>query len=465
MRDNWANCLFFSSTEQASSPKRFVVSWASMHVSIFGTGYVGLVSGTCFAELGNTVTGFDVDAKKIKALVGGVIPIYEPGLEEMVQDNMKAGRLTFTTSIKTAIKNAEIIFLAVGTPSGADGSADLSYLFMAAEAIAAELDHDVVVATKSTVPVGTGDELRKIFAKAKHRVEIASNPEFLREGAAIKDFLNAERVVVGVDNQKLQPLFTTLYQGVTRAERPLVFTSVRSAELTKYACNAFLATKISFINEIAYLAERLGANIHEVVQGMSHDSRIGGRFLQAGIGYGGSCFPKDVRALQHMSREQDVTPVLLDAIEEVNARQKGLLVQKLKKHLPELKGKKITVWGLTFKPRTDDIREAPALTVISELHQEGAIITAYDPKGADEAAHQLPKGIKFAPNAFGAAKGADAVLLLTEWDEFRTIDLAELKKIVRNPLLLDGRNVFSPEQAKAAGLQYEGIGTKGAPAK
>lgn len=462
MRDNWANCLFFSSTEQASSPKRFVVSWASMHVSIFGTGYVGLVSGTCFAELGNTVTGFDVDAKKIKALEGGVIPIYEPGLEEMVQDNMKAGRLTFTTDIKTAIKGAEIIFLAVGTPSGADGSADLSFLFMAAEAIAAELDHDVVVATKSTVPVGTGDELRKIFAKAKHKVEIASNPEFLREGAAIKDFLNAERVVVGLDNPKLQPIFTTLYQGVTRTERPLVFVSVRSAELTKYACNAFLATKISFVNEIAYLAERVGADIHEVVRGMSHDSRIGGRFLQAGIGYGGSCFPKDVRALQHISRDQDITPVLLDAIEEVNARQKGLLIRKLKKYLPELAGKKIAVWGLTFKPRTDDVREAPALTIIPELLKAGASVSAYDPKGATEAGHQLSKEVVFSPSAFAAAEGADALLLLTEWDEFRTIDLAELKKTLRTPIVLDGRNVFTPEQARVAGITYEGIGTKGA---
>lgn len=429
-----------------------------MQIAVFGVGYVGLVSGTCFAELGNHVVGYDIDAKKVKALHAGRIPIYEPGLEEMVAANIESKRLTFTTNIKTAIKGAEVIFLAVGTPSGSDGSADLSYLFQAAEAIAKELDHDVIVATKSTVPVGTADELRRIFKVSKYHVEVASNPEFLREGAAVKDFLNAERVIVGLDNPKLQPTFQTLYKGIVRTERPLVFVSVRSAELTKYACNAFLATKISFINEMAFLAEKVGANIHEIARGMGTDSRIGSRFLHAGIGYGGSCFPKDVRALQHTSREEEITPVLLDAVEAINARQKLLLMRKLERFLPKLDGKKIAVWGLTFKPRTDDIREAPALIVINELLKAGAAVSVYDPKGMPEAKHQLDKAVKFNDSALEAAKGADAVMVLTEWDEFRTLDLKELRKVLRQPILLDGRNVYTPTEAAAAGLKYEGIG-------
>ncbi|HSX42278.1 MAG TPA: UDP-glucose/GDP-mannose dehydrogenase family protein [Candidatus Saccharimonadales bacterium] len=432
-----------------------------MRIAAFGTGYVGLVSGTCFAELGNHVIGYDIDEKKIAALKNGHIPIYEPGLEELVKSNVESGRLTFTTDIKAAIKDVKVIFLGVGTPSAPDGSADLQYLFAAADAIVKNVKHEVVVATKSTVPVGTADKLRAIFKKTKVKIHVASNPEFLREGAAVKDFLNPERVIVGVDDDKLKPIFEQLYKGVARVERPLIFTSVRSAELAKYACNAFLATKISFINEIAALCEVVDADIHQIAYGMGLDTRIGSRFLHAGIGYGGSCFPKDVRALQHITRENGLTPGLLDAVDEINERQKGLLLRKLAHHLPKLKDKTIAVWGITFKPRTDDTRESPALTIIPKLLEAGARVQAYDPKGMSEARHQLPKETLFCAHAFDALKGADALLLLTEWDEFRTVDLNEVRGLMKGRILLDGRNIYNRQDATKAGLTYAGIGVSG----
>jgi UDPglucose 6-dehydrogenase len=430
-----------------------------MHIAVLGTGYVGLVSGTCFAELGNHVACIDVDAGKIDRLKAGEVPIYEPGLQELVQENTGAGRLRFTTDIVDGIKDAKIIFLAVGTPSASDGSADLSYLFQAARDIAKALTQSVVVVTKSTVPVGTADQLRDIFkAEAGHVVHVASNPEFLREGAAIKDFLNAERVVVGVDEPELQPLFEELYRGVVRTDRPLVFTSVRSAELTKYACNAFLATKISFVNEMATLAEEVGANIKDITRGMGLDSRIGTRFLQAGIGYGGSCFPKDVRALRFTMAQAGMQPQLLDAVDGINERQKELLLKRVTAALGSLDDKTIAVWGLTFKPRTDDVRESAALSLVPKLVEAGARVQAFDPKGMDEARHHLPPETIFASSSLGAVKGADALLVLTEWDEFRNIELEEVAQAMRGTLLLDGRNIYTSAMTKKAGLDWHGVG-------
>lgn len=430
-----------------------------MRISVFGSGYVGLVAGTCFAELGNHVVCYDPDKKKTAMLKKGISPIYEPGLEDMIESNASAGRLEFTTDINESIKDAEVIFLAVGTPSAPDGSADLSYLFQAAQEIVDNLRHDVVVATKSTVPVGTADALRKIFKASKQKITVASNPEFLREGAAVKDFMNPERVIVGLDDHKHEKLFEKLYRGVVRTERPLVFMSVRSAELTKYACNAFLATKISFVNEIAHLAEHVGANIGQITHAMGLDSRIGSRFLAAGVGYGGSCFPKDVRALQHIYRDSIAEEsTILQAVELINARHKSLPLVKLRRHMEDWKDKVIAVWGLTFKPRTDDVRESAALTVIPALVEEGAIVRAYDPKGVDNIRPQLPETVIYCQSAFEAVTGADALILLTEWDEFRTVDLAEILQLKRGSLLIDGRNVYKRDHAHEAGFIYEGIG-------
>lgn len=429
-----------------------------MRISVFGSGYVGLVAGACFAELGNHVIAYDPDKQKIDQLKKGISPIYEPGIEDLITANSKAGRLVFTTDIKESLKDAEVVFLAVGTPSSSDGSANLEYLFAAAKDIVKHLDHDVVLATKSTVPVGTADQLREIFKAAKFKVTVGSNPEFLREGAAVKDFMNPERVIVGLDDDKYVSVFQELYRGVVRTERPLVFMSVRSAELTKYASNSFLATKISFVNDISSLAELVGADIHQITYGMGLDTRIGSRFLQAGVGYGGSCFPKDVRALQFMFHDSGDRSHLLEAIETINQRQKELPIRKLKKHIEEVEDKTIAIWGLTFKPRTDDVREAASLTVIPALISQGAKVRAYDPKGVDNIKPQLPKTVSYFESAFEAAKGADALILLTEWDEFRTVDLAELKKTMKGDVLIDGRNVYTPAVAQKAGLRYEGVG-------
>jgi UDPglucose 6-dehydrogenase len=431
-----------------------------MHIAILGTGYVGLVSGTCFAELGNTVTCYDIDSAKIEGLQAGKLPIYEPGLAELVSTNEAAGRLHFTTDLTATLAEAEVVFLAVGTPSAPDGSANLEYLFAAAESVAEHLDHTVVIATKSTVPVGTAQQLRNIFTeKSKVVVEVASNPEFLREGAAVKDFLNAERVIVGLDNPAFRPVFERLYQGITRADRPLLFMSVKSAELTKYAANAFLATKISFVNDMAMLAEATGANIKEITRGMGFDSRIGSRYLSAGVGYGGSCFPKDVRALQHMMRTANLDPQLIAAVEQTNEFQKQRFFNLVTASLGTLKGKTIAVWGLTFKPRTDDVRESAALALIPRFQQAGATIQAYDPKGKLEAARQLgEKGITYTDSSLEAVKNADALLVLTEWDEFRTVDLNQIAHTMHGKDIFDGRNIYTKELATAAGLTWHGIG-------
>ena len=432
-----------------------------MKIVIFGTGYVGLVSGTCFSELGNQVTCFDIDQKKIDNLKQGILPIYEPGLGEMVESNAEAKRLHFTTDTREAMHDAEIAFLAVGTPQGPDGSANLDYIMAAAESIASNLTRDLIVATKSTVPVGTADKIREIFkakASKKFKVDIVSNPEFLREGAAVKDFLNPERVIVGIDNPALQKVFTTLYSTTTRADRPLIFMDVRSAELTKYAANAFLATKISFINGIANLCEKVGADVNKVSYGMGWDSRIGSRFLHAGIGYGGSCFPKDVRALHTTAKEHGFDFKLLTEVEAINNYQKKLPLQFLSKIFPSLKGKTIAIWGLTFKPRTNDVRESPALSIIPDLIKAGARIQAFDPKGMNEAQELLPLETVFCHDALNAVKGADALLLLTEWDEFRTVDLAEIKQLMRGNYLFDGRNIYTASAVEAAGFTYQGVG-------
>jgi len=429
-----------------------------MQISVFGTGYVGLVSGACFAELGNTVTCFDIDESKIASLKKGAALIYEPGLEELLATNLAAGRLVFTADVRQATKAAEMIFLAVGTPSSANGSADLSQLFAAAQMIAKHATRPLIVAAKSTVPVGTADRLREIFKGAKAKISVAANPEFLREGAAIKDFLNPDRVIVGVDDEALKPPFQVLYSAVARIQRPLIFMSVRSAEITKYACNAFLATKISFVNEIASLAEQVGANIAEITTGMGFDTRIGSRFLQAGVGFGGSCFPKDLRALQRTLVERGVEPTIIEAVNKVNERQKLILLTKLTALMPDLKKKTIAVWGLTFKPRTDDIRESAALTLIPLLLERGANVKAYDPKGMAAAQQVLPEQVIFTKSAKEAASRADAVMVLTEWDEFRGIDLNELTTLMSGKILLDGRNIYSHAQATKAKLIYRGVG-------
>ena len=432
-----------------------------MHISVFGTGYVGLVSGTCFSEIGNRVVCFDIDAEKINGLKKGAIPIYEPGLEELVKNNLAAGRLHFSNDIKEALRDAEILFLAVGTPPCPDGSADLKYIDAAARDIARNLDHNIIIATKSTVPVGTADRIREIITthlKGAYKVDVVSNPEFLREGAAVKDFLNPERVIVGIDDQVLKAPFTMLYQSVTRSDRPLIFMGVRSAELTKYASNAFLATKISFANEMALLCEKTGGDIRQVTYGMGFDSRIGSRFLHAGIGYGGSCFPKDVRALRKTAADHGLAFSLIDEVENINDRQKLLPLAWLKENFRELSGKTIAVWGLSFKPRTNDIREAPALSIIPALLAEKAIVKAYDPKAMPEAQKVLSKEVIFCKDALEAAESADAVLILTEWDEFRSVDFAEVKQIMRGKCVFDGRNIYSPEMVGNFGLTYKCVG-------
>jgi UDPglucose 6-dehydrogenase len=428
---------------------------------MIGTGYVGLVSGACFADFGHTVTCVDKDAGKIARLQKGEIPIFEPGLDELVKDNVEQGRLFFTTDPTAAIRDADAVFIAVGTPSRrGDGHADLSYVYAAAEEIAGLMDGYTVVVTKSTVPVGTGDEVEAIIKKTRPDAQFAvvSNPEFLREGAAINDFKRPDRVVVGTDDERARELMRELYRPLSLNETPMVFTARRTSELIKYAGNGFLAMKITFINEIADLCEAVGANVQEVAKGIGLDNRIGRKFLNAGPGYGGSCFPKDTLALMKTARDSGAPIELIETTVRVNSARKQKMAQKVIDALDgNLKGKTIAVLGLTFKPNTDDMRDAPALDIVPTLQAEGARIRAFDPEGMNEAKHML-KDVQFATGPYDCVQGADAVVIITEWDQFRALDLARVKDSLKTPVVVDLRNIYRPEEMKAKGFNYVSVG-------
>jgi UDPglucose 6-dehydrogenase len=435
-----------------------------MVISVFGTGYVGVVTGTCFADLGNHVICVDIDAERVERLRGGDPVIYEPGLKELLERNLRAGRLEFTTDGAAAVRAASVIFICVGTPARHNGEADLSYVRGAASAIGQAMDGYKVIVNKSTVPVGTYELVRRTIRDAvgdpNIEFDVVSNPEFLREGAAIRDFQNPDRIVVGTDSERARQMMNRLYAPVVRTSRPIMFTSIPSAELIKYASNAMLATRISFMNELSHLCEQVGGDITEVARGMGLDGRIGPRFLHAGCGYGGSCFPKDVKALAQILEQHGLTSTLLQAVDYINERQKRSIVQKLRTLLPDLDGKNIAVWGLAFKPRTDDVREAPALVVIDQLLRAYARVRAYDPEALENARRMLPEspGLSFAPDAYSALEGADALLVLTEWDEFREPDLPRMRELMRTPNIVDGRNIFDQQELAALGFRCVGIG-------
>ena len=431
-----------------------------MKITVVGTGYVGLVTGTCFSETGNKVTCVDIDKNKVDKLSGGQITIYEPGLEKIFLRNIKEGRLTFTTELEAAIEGAEIIFLALPTPPGADGSADLKYVLGVADHLGKILKDYKVIVNKSTVPVGTADKVSAAIAKNyKGAYDVVSNPEFLREGVAVDDFMKPDRVVVGTKSERAKKLMSDLYAPFVRQGNPVIFMDERSSELTKYAANSFLATKISFMNEVAQLCERMGADVDMVRRGIGSDDRIGKRFLFPGIGYGGSCFPKDVQALIMSSDEVKYDFEILKAVEKVNAHQKLHLVEKIKAYFKgDLKGKHIALWGLAFKPNTDDIREAPALSIIDALTTMGATITAYDPEAMPNVKAQIGDKIKYAGSQYEALSGADFLIIATEWSEFRTPDFERIEKEIKNKIIFDGRNLFEVSKMKELGYHYESIG-------
>ncbi len=431
-----------------------------MKLSVIGTGYVGLVAGTCFAESGNDVICVDVDEQKLKKLRKGESPIYEPGLTDLLRKNVTEKRLVFTGDLPMAVKKTDVIFLALPTPQAEDGSADLQHVLDVARRIGKVMDGYKVIVNKSTVPVGTGDRVREILGKeTKHPFDVVSNPEFLKEGAAVNDFMKPDRVVIGSNSPRALAIMQDLYAPFVRTGNPLIVMDIRSAELTKYAANSFLATKVSFMNEIANLCERVGADIDLVRKGMGTDARIGLQFLFPGVGYGGSCFPKDVSALLNTSRTYDHELHILDAVEAVNRRQKLVLVDKIKKHFGgKLKGKQIALWGLAFKPNTDDMREAPSLTIIESLLREGASIRAFDPAAMEEAKHRVGKSIKLCDSNYDAVKGADALVVVTEWNEFRRPDFDRIKSLLRTPVIFDGRNIYDPKVMKEKGFTYYGIG-------
>jgi UDPglucose 6-dehydrogenase len=428
-----------------------------MKIAIVGTGYVGLVTGAGFSDFGHDVTCVDIDTARVATLRRGEVPFYEPGLEELIRSNTARGRLHFTTSTAEAVAGAQLVFIAVGTPSSADGAADLSYVIEAAKQIGAALTQRTVVVTKSTVPVGTADQVRAAVASATTQpFAVASNPEFLKEGDAVDDFLKPARVIVGADEPWAIELLRELYRGVLRTSDRIQVMDIRSAELTKYAANCMLATRISFMNELSRLCEVVGADIEHVRKGIGSDPRIGNKFLFAGAGFGGSCFPKDLRALIHTARAADVRLGVVEAVERANERQKRLLGERvLARFGGKLDGKRIALWGLAFKPETDDVRESPALVLIEQLRAAGAAVAGYDPKAMQ---NMRGAGIELATDAYAAATGADAVVLVTEWHELRDPDLRRLRSLVRTPVLFDGRNVWDPAHARAAGFEYVGIG-------
>ena len=425
---------------------------------VIGTGYVGLVTGACFADLGNQVTCLDIDPIRIEKLKQNEMPIYEPGLEQIVAQNVKSGRLLFTTDYVEALEGAEFAFIAVGTPSGMEGEADLQYVRQAAESIADLVHHPILVINKSTVPVGTGDWVADIIRKRRSgaplEFDVVSNPEFLREGSAINDFMNPDRVVLGSLNRDAAGKVAELYSSL---HCPILITDLRTAEMIKYASNAYLATRISYINEIANMCEELGADIQEVARGMGLDKRIGPAFLEAGLGWGGSCFPKDVKALAHMAVLHGTQPQLLQAVMEINRNQRRRVVYKLRKALGSLNDRLIGVLGISFKPDTDDVRDSPAIEVIHLLQNEGAIIKAYDPQAMDNAAPLL-KGVQLCHNSYEVAEGVDALVLATKWNEFKQLDLQRIHQLMRTPILVDGRNIWDPDRVRTLGFTYYGIG-------
>ncbi len=430
-----------------------------MRVAMIGTGYVGLVSGACFSEFGHHVVCIDKDAAKIAALQAGRMPIFEPGLDEVVGVNVKAGRLAFTTDMKAAIPDADTIFIAVGTPNRrGDGHADLSYVFAAAEEIGALIERYTVVVTKSTVPVGTSRKVEETIHRARPNAEfdVASNPEFLREGSAIEDFRRPDRIVVGAESERARERLREIYRPLYLNETPMVFTSRESAELIKYAANAFLATKITFINEIADICEKTGANVQDVARGIGLDGRIGAKFLHAGPGYGGSCFPKDTVALLKTAEQVGAPMRIVEAVANVNEARKIRMAEKIDQAFGGVKGKTIAVLGLTFKPNTDDMREAPSLVIVPWLMERGSRVRAYDPEGMNEAKKHLKA--EMCTDAYGALDGADGVVILTEWNEFRALDLALVKRMLKRPLMVDLRNIYRPGQMAAAGFTYISVG-------
>jgi UDPglucose 6-dehydrogenase len=433
-----------------------------MKVSMIGSGYVGLVSGTCFAEFGANVVCIDKDVSKIDALKQGKIPIYEPGLEQLVLDNVKAGRLTFSTSYEEHIKDSDLVFIAVGTPTRrGDGHADLTYVYEAAKEIASYLSGYTVVVDKSTVPVGTARNVQRIIQEANSDADfdVASNPEFLREGAAISDFMRPDRVVIGVESERAEKLLSALYRPLNLIEAPILKTGLESAELIKYASNAFLATKISFINEISMLCEEVGADVHAVAKGMGLDGRIGKKFLHPGPGYGGSCFPKDTQALVRIAQENGVSSRIVETVIEVNGAQKARMIKKIRNALGgDEGGKTLAVLGLTFKPETDDMRDAPSLAILPKLMENGCKINAHDPQGMEEAKKLLPKEVNYFDNIYQTVNEADAVVLLTEWNEYRNLDMNVLKEKLSEPVFIDLRNVYEPDGMRAIGFNYICIG-------
>ncbi len=431
-----------------------------MRIAVIGTGYVGLVTGACFADSGNTVMCVDVDADKIARLKQGEIPIYEPGLSELVLRNAELGQLAFTTDFAAAVPEAQMVYLAVGTPSTADGSADLSYLMLAVDSIAPLLSNGAIVITKSTVPVGTCAQIEALLTKRTDRkIDVASNPEFLKEGAAIDDFLKPDRVVVGVRRAEVGEVLRELYAPFLRTENPFLVMSPESAELTKYVANAMLSTKISFINEMANICQRLGADINDVRRGIGHDSRIGFAFLFPGVGYGGSCFPKDVRALAATATQHGVEPRILHVVDEVNTRQKEVIWERIAEYFGQkLKGRTIAVWGLAFKPRTDDIREAPALVLIDRLLAAGCGVRVHDPEAMDNVRRIYQDRLTYFSRPLDALEGADALAIMTEWSEFRRPDLAAMRRSMTSPVVFDGRNLYEPSRMRQAGFTYHSIG-------
>ena len=433
-----------------------------MKIAVIGTGYVGLVTGTCFAESGNHVTCIDIDETKVQMLKSGEIPIYEPGLEEKVKRNTKARRLSFTTSYEETIPHAKCIFIAVGTPQREDGSANLESIWKVAEALAPHLSDDAIVIIKSTVPVGTNRKLAEQLKSLTGRtIDVASNPEFLKEGTAIDDFSKPDRVVVGVSRPEVSAILCELYNPFLRTENPFLSMELESAEMTKYVANCMLATKISFINEMANLCERVGADINQVRRGIGHDQRIGFSFLFPGVGYGGSCFPKDVSALISVAKNQDMEPTILNAVDEVNTEQKKVLFEKINRYFhQDLKGKTVAIWGLAFKPKTDDIREAPSLVLIDQLLKAGAKLKVHDPVAMENVKAIYGEKLAYSDHHYDTLEGADALVIVTEWNEFRHADFDYILHKLSNPVIFDGRNLYDPEKLQQKGIEYFGIGLK-----
>ena len=431
----------------------------AVRITVIGTGYVGLVAGACFAETGSEVVCADVDANKIDGLKKNVLPIYEPGLDQLVERNQAHGRLTFTTDVASAAASADVIFIAVGTPPDEDGSADLRHVIAVSETIGRNMSHETVIVTKSTVPVGTADKVRiAVSAYAKFPFHVVSNPEFLKEGAAVDDFLKPDRVVLGVDSDFARTVMAELYAPFVRTGKPVIFMDIASAEMTKYAANAMLATRISFMNEIANLCEKVGANVDLVRRGIGSDARIGPSFLFPGPGYGGSCFPKDVKALLRTSEEMDAPMRVLRAVEDANDRQKARLFEKLRAVLGDLKGSRIAVWGLAFKAQTDDMRESPALALIDAVLAAGASVVAHDPAAMHEAERRLGSRIHYGKTNYDTLSGADALVVVTDWNEYRFPDFAKIKSALKQPIVIDGRNLYDPAKMAQFGFTYRSIG-------